>query len=114
MVEREKLTMKADFNFEALEAETWQDLIGFSRQIIMNGKAYEAILPPSARQNARYLMLIFYNFVLNVDKKTDYMTTRIQAKKTGGEFVELPGSRGSTWNNNVVRSLFGTTLTVLK
>ena len=80
----------------------------------MNGKAYEPILPPSARQSARYLMLIFYNFVMHVDKKTEYMTTRCQAKKTGGDWVELPGSRANTWNNNVVRSMFGTTLTVLK
>jgi len=42
------------------------------------------------------------------------MTTRILAKKVGGEFVELPGSRANTWNNNVIRSLFGTILTVLK
>ena len=56
--------MKDDFNFEAIEKEKWMDINGFSRQVIMNGKGYEKILPPSAKMNAKYVVIFFYNFVL--------------------------------------------------
>ena len=49
MTDREKLTMKSDFNFDGLEADKWLDIVGFSSQIILNGKSFDKILPPSAR-----------------------------------------------------------------
>lgn len=66
MVEREKMQMKEDMIFETMEADKWQDVFGFGRQVILNGKAYEKILPASAKQNARYVMMLFYNFILQV------------------------------------------------
>lgn len=66
MVEREKMVMKEDMVFEAMEADKWQDVFGFSRQMILNGKAYDKILPASGKQSARYVIMLFYNFILQV------------------------------------------------
>jgi hypothetical protein len=73
--------------------------------MILNGKAFSDILPPSARMSAEYVSVFFYNFILNVDKEMKYMTIRILYKKAGGEWKELIGSRGSSIGNQDRRGI---------
>jgi len=41
--------MKEDMIFETMEADKWQDVFGFGIQLVLNGKAYDKILPASAK-----------------------------------------------------------------
>lgn len=59
-------------------------------------------------------MMLFYNFILQVEKVCDNFGLRIMYKKAGKEFVELPGSRSSTTTSQTLRSIVGQSAIILK
>lgn len=106
-VDRDYLKMNHDVDFSYLEEQTWQDIPGFGRQMLLNGNAFDKLLPPSERRQAIYLSLFFYSFVMNVDKDTQYVTLRIMYRKTGRDWKEVTGSRASTTGNTEKRGISG-------
>jgi len=75
--------------------------------MLLNGNAFDKLLPPSERRQAIYLSLFFYSFVMNVDKDTEYVTLRIMYRKTGRDWKEITGSRASTTGNTEKRGISG-------